>query len=173
MTSYTKPCVMFREPLDEFLKPINARLPHAQPHPEVMKISICQCFEVIRPSMRRSFDEVQEQYRRGSEALERERAFLKLVEANNLSWDGLDETIYGKATSQKQGNMLDCEVLSESILMTFDSLVTAVVTELTSKEKCIDVGVPTAHGVKLDRLLDAFTNFLRHRYEWRRQRYLR
>ena len=163
---------MYREPLDEFLLPINMRLPHAHPHPDAMKLSVRHNLEAIRPSMARMFSDVQEQYQRGVKALAAERAFLGEVEANNMSWEGLDKERYSAASSTKQKAMLDCEILSEALLLGFDMVVTFVVTELTGKEKCPDLGEVTAHGVRLDRLLDAFGNYIRHRYEWRRQRYL-
>ncbi len=164
--------MMYREPLDEFLKPINMRLPYAHPHPEAMKVSIRHSFEAIRPSMSRLLDDIQEQYRRGIEAREVERGFMDEVRANGNSWDGLDQELYFAATTTKQASMLECEILSEALLMAFDTIITFVVTELTSRETCLDLGEPTSHGVPLDRLLDAIANFIRHRYEWRRQHFL-
>jgi len=157
----------YRDPLVPEMKIQIHRQLYRFRNAEALRFAFRQMLETVRPWMTETVSRINQTYHVGR--VNQTTAEVKLADIGKrpgLTWNEGEIGEYALPSRAAYVAAMQVELDAELTLLTLDGIVTGLVNALTLEDRPLGVGGALEGDVRLDVLLDAAANFVRHRSEW-------
>lgn len=157
-----------RPPIASEHKTVEHRLYYHSQHPAVAKMQFRYVLEAKSVILRPIFDRLEADYVTGAASQQVwDDQIRRVGSRTDLMWHEGEIEAVGAHHEERLRAARAVEAAAEMILRSMDDALTSIVVAFTGEEYVLDVAQEVPPGVKVDRLLDAVGNYMRHRQEWR------